>query len=97
MADLSDHSDDSEEFDFEKDTIDAEDWPSKLGHVIYGKSTKKKGHIEVMKENYISDISIVRLGGEDTTPHPEKEEVVVFQSLLKVGLQCPLHGASEEI
>lgn len=84
MANLSDHSDDSEEFDFEKDTIDAEDWPSKPSHVTYGTPhpekniTMKKGHIEVMKENYISDILIVSLGGKDTTPHPKKEEVVVF-------------------
>jgi hypothetical protein len=38
-----------------------------------------RGHIEVLKNaNYISETSIVRLGGEDTTPLPEKNEVVVF-------------------
>jgi hypothetical protein len=38
-----------------------------------------KGHIEVLKNaNYISDTSIVRLGGEDTTLPPKKNEVIVF-------------------
>jgi hypothetical protein len=38
-----------------------------------------KGRIEVLKNaNYISDTSIVRLGGEDTTLPPEKNEVIVF-------------------
>jgi hypothetical protein len=38
----------------------------------------KKGHIEVMKDNYFHDISIVRLGAKDTISHPEKDEVAVF-------------------
>lgn len=64
MVGLSGDSDVSDEFDFEEDDIDAEDLPSKLSHVIFDKSTIKKGHIEVLKNaNYISDTSIVRLGG----------------------------------
>jgi hypothetical protein len=38
----------------------------------------KKGHIEVMKDTSFCDISIVRPGGEDVVPHPEKDKVVVF-------------------
>jgi hypothetical protein len=45
-----------------------------------------------MKDNYISDTFIVRLGEEDTTPLPEKDEVVVFQIFLKTGLQFPPHN-----
>jgi hypothetical protein len=76
---LSDDSDDSEDFDFKEDTGDAEVEPmSKSNHVVFCKSTMKKGHIEVMKNNYFYDISIVRLGGEDTISRLEKDEVVVF-------------------
>jgi hypothetical protein len=31
-----------------------------------------------MKGKYFHDVSIVRPGGEDTVPHPEKDEVVVY-------------------
>jgi hypothetical protein len=75
---LSYDSNDSEDFDFKEDTGDAKDRPSKSNHVVFYKSTMKKGHIEVMKNNYFHDISIVRLGGEDTISRLEKYEVVVF-------------------
>jgi hypothetical protein len=64
MVGLSNDSDDSEEFDFEENAYDVEDRPSKPSHVFFTESTIKKGHVEVMKGNYISDISIVRLSGE---------------------------------
>jgi hypothetical protein len=74
MVGLSGDSDVSDEFDFEEDDIDAEDLPSKPSHVIFDKSTIKKGHIEVLKNaNYISDTSIMRLGGEDIVPLPKKK------------------------
>jgi hypothetical protein len=71
MVGLSNDSDVSEEFDLEEDN--AKDRPSKPGHVNFGKSTIMKGHIEVLKNtNYISGTSIVRHGGEDTTPFLRK-------------------------
>jgi hypothetical protein len=74
MVGLSGDSDVSDEFDFEEDEIDAEDLPSKPSNVIFDKSTIKKGHIEVLKNaNYISDTSIMRLGGEDIVPLPKKK------------------------
>jgi hypothetical protein len=74
MVGLSGDSDVSDEFDFEEDEIDAEDLPSKPSNVIFDKSTIKKGHIEVLKNaNYISDTSIVSLGGEDIVPLPKKK------------------------
>lgn len=79
LVGLFDDSDDNEEFDFEADDADDEGRPLKPSHVIFGKSTMKKGHIEVPKNtNYIGDTSIVRLGGKDTTPLLKKDEVVVF-------------------
>jgi hypothetical protein len=40
--------------------------------VIFGKSTVKKGHVEGMKGKYFHDVSIVRIGGENTVPLPKK-------------------------
>lgn len=96
MAGLSDDSDDSEEFDFKKDN--AEERSSKSSHANFSKTTIMKGHIEVLiNTNYISDTSIVSLGGEDTTPLPDKNEVMVFQSFVKARLQFPLHKMVVEV
>jgi hypothetical protein len=38
----------------------------------------KKCHVEAMKGKYFHDVSIVCIGGENTIPLPEKDEVVVF-------------------
>jgi hypothetical protein len=56
MASLSNDSSDSKEFDFEEDNGDVEDIPLKPSHVIFGESTMKKGHIEVLKIPIISVI-----------------------------------------
>jgi hypothetical protein len=61
MASLSDDSRDSEDLDFEEDIDDAEVRLSKPSHVVFGKSTMKKEHIEVMNNNYFYDMSIVRV------------------------------------
>jgi hypothetical protein len=34
---------------------------------------------------------LIRFGGEETTPKPENDEVVVFRSFFKAGLRFPLH------
>jgi hypothetical protein len=94
MVGLSDDSDDNKDFDFDED---AEDRPAKPSNVIFGKLTMKRGHIEMMKDNYFHDISIIRLGGEDTIPRPKKDEVVVFRSFLKAGLRFPLHKMLVEV
>jgi hypothetical protein len=43
-----------------------------------------------MKGKYFHDVSVVSVGGEDTVPLPESDEVVVFRSFMKVGLHFPL-------
>jgi hypothetical protein len=43
-----------------------------------------------MKGRYFRDISIVRAGGDSTAPAPEVDEVVVYRSFMKAGLQFPL-------
>jgi hypothetical protein len=57
----------------------------------------KEGHIKVMENKYFHDISNVRLGGENTAPHPKKDEVVVFRSFMRAGLRFPLHKMLVEV
>jgi hypothetical protein len=46
-----------------------------------------------MKLGYFSEAKkeLVRFGGEEITPKPEKDEVVVFKSFFKAGLRFPLN------
>jgi hypothetical protein len=97
LAGLSEDSEDNEDFNVDSGVGDAEDrswWPS---HVVFGKSTMKKGHVKALKGKYFHDVSIVRIGGENTIPLPEKDEVVVFQSFMKAGLWFPLHKMLVEV
>lgn len=97
LAGLSGDSSDNECFDIECDNNDAEDRPWRPSHVVFGKSTVKRGQIKAMKGKYFHDISIVRVGGENTIPLPEVNKVVVFKSFMKVGLRSPLHRMLVEV
>jgi hypothetical protein len=97
LVGLSGDSSDSESFDVESDNDDAEDQPWRPSHVMFGKSTVKKGQIEAMKGKYFHDISIVGAGEENIIPLPEADEVVVFKSFMKVGLRFPLHKMLVEV
>jgi hypothetical protein len=46
--------------------------------VVFKKSTMKKGHVKAMKGTCFHDVSIVRIGGVNTVPLPEKDELVIF-------------------
>jgi hypothetical protein len=97
FAGLSVASSDSESFDIESDNDDSEDRPWRPSHVVFGKSTVKKGQIEAMKGKYFHDISIVRARGENNVPLPEGDEVDVFKGFMKAGLQFPLHKMLVEV
>jgi hypothetical protein len=97
LVGLFEDSGDSEDFDIESDNDDAEDHSWRPSHVVFGKSTVKKGRIEAMKGKYFRDISIVRAGGENTVPLPEADEVVVFKGFMKAGLRFPLHKMLVEV
>ena len=43
-----------------------------------------------MRGRYFWDMSIVRAGGDNNVPAPEENEVVIFRSFFKAGLQFPL-------
>jgi hypothetical protein len=56
----------SEDLDIEEDNEEIR--PTKPSHIVFGKSTIGTGHIEVLKNRRcISDIDLVRFGGEETT------------------------------
>jgi hypothetical protein len=90
-------SSDNEDFDLESDNDDTEDRPWRPSHVVFGKSTIKRGQIEAMKGKYFCDTTIVRARGENTVPLPEPDEVVVYKGFMKAGLRFPLHKMMVEV
>jgi hypothetical protein len=69
--------------------------PSKPSHLEFGKSTITEGDMaKLLKLGYFSEDKreLIRFRGEEVTPKPKKDEVVVFKSFFKVGLRFPLHG-----
>src|SRR5688572_101232 len=97
LAGISKGSSDSESFDVESGNDDAEDRPWRPSHVVFGKSTIKQGQIDAMRGRYFRDISIMRAGGENNVPLPEADEVVVYRSFMKAGLQFPLDKLLVEV
>jgi hypothetical protein len=88
---------DAEEFESEDDYSVV---PSKPSHLEFGKSTVTKCDMsKLMKLSYFSEAKkeLVRFGGEEITPKPEKDEVVVFKSFFKVGLRFPLNGMIADV
>jgi hypothetical protein len=97
LARIFEGSSDSEDFDAESETEDAEDRPWRPSHVVFGKSTIKQGQIDAMRGRYFCDISIVRAGGESNVPLPEADKVVVYRSFMKAGLRFPLDSMLVEV
>ena len=57
--------------------------PSKPSHLDFGKSTVFKADFSKMvKSGYFSENEkkLLRFGGEDTTPKPEKDEIVISRA-----------------
>jgi hypothetical protein len=74
--------------------------PSKPSHLEFGKSTITEGDMpKLMKLGYFSETKkeLVRFGGEEINPKPEKDEVVLFKSFFKVGLRFPLNGMVADV
>jgi hypothetical protein len=82
MADLSEDSDDSDDFDLESGDEYSEDLPLRPIHTIVGKSNIKQSHVDAMRGRYFRDMTIVRIGGDSTAPAPEENEVVIYNSFL---------------
>jgi hypothetical protein len=87
---LSKDTSDSDSYDAESGDEDSEDRPWWPSHTIFGKSSIKQSHVDAMRGRYFRDMTIVRVGGDNTTPAPKANEVVIYRSFLKAGLQFPL-------
>jgi hypothetical protein len=87
---LSEDTGDSDSYDAESGGEDSEDRPWRPSHAIFGKSTIKQNHLESMRGRYFRDMSIVRAGRDNNVPAPEENEVVIYRSFFKAGLQFPL-------
>jgi hypothetical protein len=74
--------------------------PSKPSHLDFGKSTISEADLpKMVKLGYFSEAKkkLVHFGGEETTPKPEKNEVVVFKSFFKAGLRFFLNGMIADV
>jgi hypothetical protein len=68
--------------------------PSKPNHLDFGKSTIFEDDLpKMLNLGYFNEAEkeLIRFGGEETTPKPGKDEVVVFKSFFKAGLRFPLN------
>jgi hypothetical protein len=73
LVGLSKYLEDSEDFDVDSSSDDVEERTWRPSHVVFRKSTVKKGHVEAMKGKYFHNVSIVRIGGENSIPLFEKK------------------------
>jgi hypothetical protein len=74
--------------------------PSKPSHLEFGRSTVTEDVMpKLMKLGYFSEAKkeLIRFGGEEITPKPEKDEVVVFKSFFKAGLRFPLNETIADV
>jgi hypothetical protein len=91
----------AEEEDVEEDEEDYSILsPSKLSHLDFEKSTMSEAvMLMMMKLGYFGEAErkLVRFAGEETTPTPKDDEVVVFKSFFRAGLRLPLNEMIGEV
>jgi hypothetical protein len=74
--------------------------PSKPSHLDFGESTISEADMPMMiKLGYFGEAEkkLIRFVGEETTPTPKNDEVVVFKSFFRAGLQFPLNEMIGEV
>jgi hypothetical protein len=90
----------AEQVDIEEENADEEEEdysiliPSKPSHLDFEKSTVSEADVPMMmKLGYFGEAErkLVRFAGEETTPTPKDDEVVVFKSFFRAGLRFPLN------
>jgi hypothetical protein len=84
----------------EPEQVGAEEGESKPSHLKFGRSTVTEDDMtKLMKLGYFSEAKkeLIHFGGEEITPKPEKDEVVVFKSFFKAGLRFPLNEMIEDV
>jgi hypothetical protein len=91
----------AEEEDIEEDEEDYSILiPSKPSHPDFEKSTVSEADMPMMmKLGYFGEAErkLVRFAGEETTPAPKDDEVVVFKSFFRAGLRLPLNEMIWEV
>jgi hypothetical protein len=90
----------AEHADIEEENADEEEQDysilisSKPSHLDFEKSTVSEADVPMMmKLGYFGDAEkkLVRFDGDETTPTPKDDEVVVFKSFFRAGLWFPLN------
>jgi hypothetical protein len=74
--------------------------PTKPSHIEFGRSMVKAEDLVLMKKlGYFgeNDDELVRFAGEETIPGSKEDEVVVFKSFFRAGLQFPLYEMIGEV
>jgi hypothetical protein len=74
--------------------------PSKPSHIEFGKSTVSAEDLVMMKKlGYFGETEskLIRFAGEEVVPESKEDEVVVFKSFFRAGLQFPLYDIIGEV
>jgi hypothetical protein len=74
--------------------------PSKPSHLDFEKSTLTEADMPMMMNlGYFGEAErkLVRFAGEETTPTPKDDEVVIFKSFFGAGLRLPLNEMIGEV
>jgi hypothetical protein len=96
----------AEQADIEEENADEEEEdysiliPSKPSHLDFEKSTVSEANVPMMmKLGYFGEAErkLIRFAGEETTPVPKDDEVVVFKSFFRAGLWFPLNEMIGEV
>jgi hypothetical protein len=96
----------AEQADVEEDDVDEEEedyntlMPAKPSHLDFGESTVSEADMPMMiKLGYFGEAEkkLIRFAGEETTPTPKNDEVVVFRSFFRAGLRFPLNEMIGEV
>jgi hypothetical protein len=74
--------------------------PSKPSHIEFSKYTMSAEDLVMMKKlGYFGETEskLIRFAGEEVVPKPKEDEVVVFKSFFREGLQFPLYDIIGEV
>jgi hypothetical protein len=74
--------------------------PTKPSHVEFGRSTVKAEDLVLMKKlGYFgeNDDGLIHFAGEETIPESKEDDVVVFKSFFRAGIQFPLYEMIGEV
>jgi hypothetical protein len=74
--------------------------PSKPSHLDFEKSTVSEADVPMMmKLGYFGEAKrkLIRFAGEETTPVPKDDEVIIFKSFFRAGLRFPLNEMTWEV